>query len=69
MFLGTVRDVGKMSQAEQSSGLVCRHFLGIINNGRFLNDLNDWLSIGFVHNVLEFNMKVKSKWFQLVQPV
>ena len=27
VFLGTVRDVGKMSQAEQSSGLVCRHFL------------------------------------------
>ena len=26
VFLGTVRDVGKMSQAEQSSGLLCRHF-------------------------------------------
>ena len=26
-------------------------------------------SIGFVHEVLEFKMKVRSKWFQLVQPV
>ena len=48
-----------MSQAEQSSGLVCRHFFCVNYQSRkvLANDLNDRLSIqyslGFVHDVLD----------------